>query len=196
MEIEKGDRTNQVRLFMVNLSYFSLKLISSFLQVSKNHFLQEDVANNHIDAIESLILVNEIEKEDLAQPYSHKLESEISIYETDTTTDQSFVTSLDYPSEQSESVELNFTYSAADKKLCFIGNDAESIPSEIINQFGLKTIVLDISFNCISDLKDLEQFPYIEELICDNNFISENSDFPKLNNLRLFSCNKNKVCFS
>ncbi len=31
MEIEKGDRTNQVRLFMVNLSYFSLKLISSFL---------------------------------------------------------------------------------------------------------------------------------------------------------------------
>ena len=32
-------------------------------------------------------------------------------------------------------------------KLCFIGNDVESLPTEIIYQFGLKTLILDISFN-------------------------------------------------
>ncbi len=32
-------------------------------------------------------------------------------------------------------------------KLSFIGNDAESIPTELIYQFGLKTLTLDASFN-------------------------------------------------
>ena len=45
----------------------------------------------------------------------------------------------------------------------------------------------------ISDLRDLVQFPYLEELICDNNDLSEESHFPTLNNLKIFSCNKNKV---
>ena len=44
-----------------------------------------------------------------------------------------------------------------------------------------------------SYLQELEQFPYLEELICDNNVISEHSTFPKLNNLKIFSCNKNNV---
>ena len=41
----------------------------------------------------------------------------------------------------------NYTYSPSDKKLCFIGNDVDHIPAEIIYEFGLKTLVLDISFN-------------------------------------------------
>jgi hypothetical protein len=45
----------------------------------------------------------------------------------------------------------------------------------------------------VSDLSEIEQFPYLEELICDNNEISEKSRFPKLESLKLFSCNKNKV---
>jgi hypothetical protein len=32
-------------------------------------------------------------------------------------------------------------------KLSFVGNDAESIPTELIYQFGLKTLTLDASFN-------------------------------------------------
>lgn len=44
-----------------------------------------------------------------------------------------------------------------------------------------------------SDLRDLSQFPNLEELICDNNYIADESQFPKLNNLKIFSCNKNRV---
>lgn len=40
---------------------------------------------------------------------------------------------------------------------------------------------------------DLEQFPYLEELICDNNNISDNTRFPKLKNLKILSCNKNNI---
>jgi hypothetical protein len=41
----------------------------------------------------------------------------------------------------------------------------------------------------------MEQFPYLEELICDNNQISEKSNFPYLKSLKIFSCNKNNVNF-
>lgn len=34
-------------------------------------------------------------------------------------------------------------------QLCYIGNDVESIPTEMIYEFGLKTLVLDLSFNCL-----------------------------------------------
>lgn len=144
---------------------------------------KDTLANNHLDAIESHILVKEIVKEDAKLSFDR----ETSIYET-------------YQSEAEENISdkintmnYNFTYSASEKKLCFIGNDAESIPAELINQFGFKTIILDISFNCLSDLAELEQFPYIEELICDNNLLTEKSDFPKLDHLKLFSCNKNNI---
>lgn len=42
-------------------------------------------------------------------------------------------------------------------------------------------------------MRDLQQFPYLEELICDNNELTENSNFPKLETLKIFSCNKNKI---
>lgn len=42
-------------------------------------------------------------------------------------------------------------------------------------------------------MRDLQQFPYLEELICDNNVLSEKSHFPKLEKLKILSCNKNKI---
>lgn len=44
-----------------------------------------------------------------------------------------------------------------------------------------------------SDLRDFHQFPYLEELICDNNEINEQSEFPKLDSLKILSCNKNRI---
>jgi len=34
-------------------------------------------------------------------------------------------------------------------KFCFIGNDADHIPATMIYEFGLKSLVLDVSFNCL-----------------------------------------------
>lgn len=52
---------------------------------------------------------------------------------------------------------------------------------------------MDISFNYISDLRDLQQFPYLEELICDNNKLNDATEFPKLESLKILSCNKNDI---
>jgi leucine-rich melanocyte differentiation-associated protein len=52
---------------------------------------------------------------------------------------------------------------------------------------------LFIYLNVKSDLRDLQQFPYLEELICDNNSLSEETKFPVIKSLKLFSCNKNNV---
>lgn len=50
-----------------------------------------------------------------------------------------------------------------------------------------------IKFKFLSDLMDIEQFPYLEELICDNNCLSDKSRFPQLKNLKILSCNKNQI---
>lgn len=43
------------------------------------------------------------------------------------------------------------------------------------------------------DIAELNQFPYLEELICDNNLLTEESKYPELHNLKLLSCNKNRI---
>lgn len=139
-----------------------------------------DLYENHIENEPNLSI-----NENHAQKSS---ETEVSIYEihkTESDVNKTF-------SDKLEAYE-NFTYSSEEKKICFVGNDIEDLPTELIYLFGLKALILDVSFNNLTELKDISQFPYLEELICDNNLITENSTFPNLPNLKLFSCNKNKI---
>jgi hypothetical protein len=39
----------------------------------------------------------------------------------------------------------------------------------------------------------LQQFPYLEELICDNNMLNDETTYPRLESLKIFSCNKNRI---
>ena len=61
-------------------------------------------------------------------------------------------------------------------------------------------IVLCIIFNFLlfffSNLRGLECFMRLEELVLDNNFIDDNTKFPKLNQLQTLTLNKNKVSFN
>ena len=74
---------------------------------------KEATVNNHIDAIENLILVKEIEKEDVnLKVYDRPNSPEESIYETGVTN------ILDAQTSENDSIShLNFTYSPAEKKV-------------------------------------------------------------------------------
>ncbi|CAL4109616.1 unnamed protein product [Meganyctiphanes norvegica] len=79
-------------------------------------------------------------------------------------------------------------------ELCFVGQDCHRIPSILGSTYGLQTKRLDLSYNAIRTLDGLDKFPFLEELILDNNFIDDSAVFPKLQYLHTLSLNKNKIC--
>ncbi|XP_063884060.1 leucine-rich melanocyte differentiation-associated protein-like isoform X1 [Scylla paramamosain] len=89
-----------------------------------------------------------------------------------------------YRSPQNEVLKL---------ELCFVGQDCHRIPSILGATYGMQTKRLDLSFNAIRSLDGLERFPYLEELVLDNNFIDDGVVLPYLDTLHTLSLNKNKV---
>ncbi|CAL1295715.1 unnamed protein product [Larinioides sclopetarius] len=86
-----------------------------------------------------------------------------------------------------ESESINFK----DGQLSYIGQECYSIPSILGKIYGNQTRRLDLSFNSIRSLENLELFPLLEELILDNNELSDLVSFIPLNNLHTLSLNKN-----
>ncbi|XP_063884061.1 leucine-rich melanocyte differentiation-associated protein-like isoform X2 [Scylla paramamosain] len=84
-------------------------------------------------------------------------------------------------------------FTAGSGKLCFVGQDCHRIPSILGATYGMQTKRLDLSFNAIRSLDGLERFPYLEELVLDNNFIDDGVVLPYLDTLHTLSLNKNKV---
>ncbi|XP_042883248.1 leucine-rich melanocyte differentiation-associated protein-like isoform X2 [Penaeus japonicus] len=78
-------------------------------------------------------------------------------------------------------------------QLCFVGQDCQRIPSILGATYGLQTKRLDLSYNAIRSLEGLEKFPYLEELVLDNNYIDDSVMIPYLDTLHTLSLNKNKV---
>nr|XP_027233947.1 leucine-rich melanocyte differentiation-associated protein-like [Penaeus vannamei] len=78
-------------------------------------------------------------------------------------------------------------------ELCFVGQDCQRIPSILGATYGLQTKRLDLSYNAIRSLEGLEKFPYLEELVLDNNYIDDSVMIPYLDTLHTLSLNKNKV---
>lgn len=57
-----------------------------------------------------------------------------------------------------------------------------------------KTKRLDLSYNHINSLINVEKFEELRELILDNNCITERIRFPVMHLLKLLSVNNNRVC--
>lgn len=65
----------------------------------------------------------------------------------------------------------------------------------MINLFHDRVRILDLTNNKIHNLDALQYFPNLEELILDNNYITEDGTFPPNSpNLRVLSLNNNRVC--
>ena len=77
--------------------------------------------------------------------------------------------------------------------LNYIGVDCESITDAVSKVNGNLVRRLDLSFNLIKTLHGLGSCPNIEELILDNNDLSDDLDFPTLPRLHTLMLNKNNI---
>ncbi|XP_067673714.1 leucine-rich melanocyte differentiation-associated protein-like [Haliotis asinina] len=84
-------------------------------------------------------------------------------------------------------------YMFEDGQLSCLGQDVEEIPQAAIDDYAKVTRRLDLSFNRLQRLDGLEHFSNLEELVLDNNELSDNVKFPKLASLHTLTVNKNKI---
>ncbi|XP_026322234.1 leucine-rich melanocyte differentiation-associated protein-like isoform X2 [Hyposmocoma kahamanoa] len=92
-----------------------------------------------------------------------------------------------------ESHVNSFALSFENNRLSYCGQDCKRIPPGLWRMYGAKVQYLDLSYNCLETLSGLEQFPRLEELILDNNKLSDGVGFPLLPRLRTLSLNNNQI---
>mmetsp|Transcript_21160 Transcript_21160/g.59558 ORF Transcript_21160/g.59558 Transcript_21160/m.59558 type:complete len:235 (+) Transcript_21160:88-792(+) len=78
-------------------------------------------------------------------------------------------------------------------QLSVIGQDLEEIPAKYGEMYGGKVTRLDMSWNRIRTLRNLDMFPNLEVLILDNNEITSEQSLPKLKKLHTLWMNKNDI---
>ncbi|CAB3238980.1 unnamed protein product [Arctia plantaginis] len=78
-------------------------------------------------------------------------------------------------------------------RLSYCGQECQRIPPALQKMYGAKVKCLDLSYNSIETLKGLEQFTKLEELILDNNKLTDAITFPRLANLKTLSLNNNQI---
>jgi len=78
-------------------------------------------------------------------------------------------------------------------QLSYVGQDCWKIPPVLVQMYGTKVQFLDLSFNCLTTLQGVEKFSDLQELILDNNKLSDSVLVPQLPNLQILSLNKNNV---
>lgn len=78
-------------------------------------------------------------------------------------------------------------------RLSFVGQECHRLPSVLAKLYGPRVISLDLSYNCLTTLSGVEQFPNLQELILDNNQLPDSTMFPSLPNLHTLSLNKNCI---
>jgi len=87
------------------------------------------------------------------------------------------------------------SWAVEDGTLTIACQDLEEIPKDLASKFGADTKVLDMSFNSVTNLENLEGFSKIETLVADNNTLKGSQ--PGLaaigETLRVLSVNNNSI---
>lgn len=78
-------------------------------------------------------------------------------------------------------------------RLSFVGQDCQKIPSVLAQLYGPRVHFLDLSFNCLTTLQGVEKFMNLQELVLDNNNLTDSFSLPKLQHLHTLSLNKNNI---
>ncbi|XP_076257677.1 leucine-rich melanocyte differentiation-associated protein-like isoform X2 [Rhynchophorus ferrugineus] len=89
---------------------------------------------------------------------------------------------------------LPSTVTFVNGRLCYCGQNCRKIPEALCKLYGPKVHCLDLSFNELTSLKGLDAFPNIQELVLDNNQLSDTIVLPNLPKLHTLSLNKNNIC--
>ena len=70
----------------------------------------------------------------------------------------------------------------------------EVIPAEVVQKYKKTAKRLDLSYNRLKSLVGVEQFGFLEELVLDNNVLTDSSlNLPLLPRLHTLTLNKNQV---
>lgn len=77
--------------------------------------------------------------------------------------------------------------------LSLVGLDLVSLPSQIGEKYGDKVKQLDLSYNALEQLNNLERFVHLNSLVVDNNNLENDNNFPKIEGLKTLSVNNNKI---
>jgi len=78
-------------------------------------------------------------------------------------------------------------------QLSLVAQDLTSLPLHIAQKYGKTVTRLDLSFNAIEKLEHLGHFAHLQSLVADNNRISSDQNFPKLDGLKTLSVNNNNI---
>ncbi|KAL7020062.1 hypothetical protein ACKWTF_011369 [Chironomus riparius] len=88
-----------------------------------------------------------------------------------------------------------YNYFENEKRLIYYEHDADEIPGEIINEFRDKDVTqIDFSSNLLASIDFISHFSDLNEIILDNNFLSDETMFPNkvFYKIQLLSLNNNK----
>lgn len=77
--------------------------------------------------------------------------------------------------------------------LSLVGLDLVSLPPHIGEKYGDRVRQLDLSYNSIEKLNNLERFVHLSSLVVDNNNLESEENFPKIEGLKTLSVNNNKI---
>lgn len=84
-------------------------------------------------------------------------------------------------------------YISQEGKLIYFDQRTYKLPEAIVTMYADRAQHLDLSHNKLSSFDALELFPFLEELVLDNNYLTDEIIFPaQLNNVKLLSLNNNK----
>ncbi|XP_060526766.1 leucine-rich melanocyte differentiation-associated protein-like isoform X2 [Cylas formicarius] len=91
-------------------------------------------------------------------------------------------------------VMLPSSVTFVDNNLCYCGQSCRKIPDALCKLYGPKVHSLDLSYNELITLRGIDLFPYLRELILDNNQLGDTIQVPQLPHLHTLSLNKNNIC--
>jgi hypothetical protein len=77
--------------------------------------------------------------------------------------------------------------------LSLVGLDLVYVPPHIGEKYGERVKQLDLSYNAIENLNNLERFMHLNSLVVDNNNLESEENFPKIEGLKTLSVNNNKI---
>lgn len=79
-------------------------------------------------------------------------------------------------------------------QVSYVGQDVEAIPPELVKKYKAVAKRLDLSYNRLKSVVGIEQFSCLEELVLDNNELTDSSlALPLLPRLHTLTLNKNQV---
>jgi len=90
-------------------------------------------------------------------------------------------------------IDIDQGISLEGSHLSLVGLELVALPPHIGEKYGAKVKQLDMSYNCIEKLNNLEKFVHLSSLVVDNNNLECEGTIPRMEGLKTLSVNNNKI---